>query len=106
MNRVGHQPSPHLSTALKPCHPERSLAISEANRQTQSKDPYSRNTPRGNERNFRIAVRFFDEHESELRPVSSREAAAWESPARQCRVCEGRATSPEGTALSNKRITQ
>jgi hypothetical protein len=94
------------NTPLTLCHPERSRTESEASRQTQSKDPYHLNTARGNERDFHIAVRFFDEDESELRSVSSREAAAWESPARQCGVCEGRGTSPAGTALSNKRITQ
>jgi len=82
--------------------------MSKANCQTQSKDPYHRNTAGGNERNFRIAVRFFDEHESELRPVSSREAAAWESPARQGRVHGSDGTSPAGTAPFHKslRITQ
>jgi uncharacterized DUF497 family protein len=106
VNATPYRPSAHLGTTLKSCRPERSLAESEANRQTQSKDPYHRNTARGNEKNFRVVVRFFNEHEAELRPVSSREAAAWEIPTRQCRVCEGRGTSPAGTALSNKRITQ
>jgi hypothetical protein len=106
VNRVGHQPSAHLSTALKPCHPERSLAESEANRQTQSKDPYQRDTALANERNFRIAVRFFDADEAEHRPVSNREAAAWESPARQCRGCAVNEPSPAGTALSHNRMTQ
>lgn len=40
MNSIPYQLSPHLSTARKPCHPERSLAMSEANCQTESKDPY------------------------------------------------------------------
>jgi hypothetical protein len=105
VNSVPYRPSSHLGI-LKPCHPERSLAMSEATRQTQSKDPYHGNAARGTETNVRIVIRFFDEDEAELRPVSSREAAAWESPARQCRVCEGRGTSPAGTALSNKGITQ
>ncbi len=40
MNSAPYQPPDHLSITLKSCHPERSLAESEANRQTQSKDPY------------------------------------------------------------------
>jgi hypothetical protein len=105
MNSTSHHPSPHPSTTLKPCHPERSLAESKANRQTESKDPYYPDTSRSTDANFRIVVRFFDEHEPEHHPAVSREAAAWESPARQCRVREGRGTSPAGTALLNKRTT-
>ncbi len=79
------------------CHPERSLAKSEATRQTQSKDPY-RTSPLDAAVNFRITVRFIEEHGSgeEQAPedeqktryslTSSRDAAEWESPARQCRV--------------------
>ena len=130
MNSTPYRSSTHLSVTLKTCHPERSLAESEANRQTESKDPYQCDTAdaacleirgvcaesRSSASNFRIVVRFFDEHESELRSVSSCEAAAWESPARQCRVSDGRGTipaepalskrsAPKGTALSNKRTT-
>jgi hypothetical protein len=76
----------HPSTTFKLCHPERSLALSEANRQTESKYPYHPDATRCDERDFRIAVRFFDEHETEQCPVSSREAAAFESPARKCRI--------------------
>lgn len=85
------------------CHPERSRAESEASRQTQSKDPYS-SSARDAAGNFRITVRFIEEqgsgeeqiHSLEHAPedkqksghslTSSREAAEWESPARQCRV--------------------
>jgi hypothetical protein len=105
MNSTSYEPSPHMSTTLKCCHPERSLARREANRPTQSKDPYHLDTSRSTEASFHIVVRFFDEEETEHRPVSSRDAAVWESPGRQCRVCEGREPSPEGTALSNKRTT-
>jgi hypothetical protein len=97
MNFMPHQLSPHLSTTLKPCHPERSLAEREANRQTQSKDLARADGSPGPAGNFRIVVRFFDEREAELRPVSSREAAKYESPARKCRLSEGRGTSPAGT---------
>ena len=81
-----HSSSHVTSTAPKPCHPERSLAMSEANRQTESKDLAHSGSCTSDERNFRIAVRFFDEHETEQCPVSSREAAAFENPARKCRI--------------------
>ena len=106
MNSTPYQPSPHLSISLKYRHPERSRAESEANRQTQSKDPYHPDTSRGTEANFQVVVRFFDEHETELRPVPSREAAAGESPARQCRGCVVDGTTTDGMALSHKRISQ
>jgi hypothetical protein len=108
MNSTSYQPSPRLSIALKSCHPERNLAESGANRQTQSKDPYQRDTARGNERTFRIVVRFFDEYEAEHRPLPSREAAGWESPARQCRVCAVDGPKPERMAQlhESSRTTQ
>ena len=86
-----------ISSFRSKCHPERSRAESEASRQTESKDPVLPDTSTDNEMIFRIVVRFFDEHEAELRPVSSREAAAWESPARQCRVSGRDGASPAGT---------
>jgi hypothetical protein len=55
--------------------------MSEANRQTQSKDPVRADNSAGNERNFRIVIRFFDEYEAEQLPTSSREAEECESPA-------------------------
>ncbi len=106
MNSVPYQLSPHLGTTLKPCHPERSLAESEANRQTQSEDPYQRDAACATESNFRIVIRFFDEHEAAFHPVSDREAAAGEFPARHRRGCAVDGTSPEGMALSYERITQ
>jgi hypothetical protein len=106
VNSTSYRHSPLLSTPLKPCHPERSLAESEANRQTQSKDLVPSGGGVATERNFRIVVRFFDERKAELRPALSRETAAWEIPAQQCRVCAVDRTSPAWTALSNKRITQ
>ena len=93
-----HPPSWCSSEAPDPCHPERSLAESAANRQTQSKDPAFSGSCTGDDRNFRIAVRFLDEGGRELRHLSSREAAAWESPAPHCRVKERNNASPEGTA--------
>jgi hypothetical protein len=75
--------------------------MSEANRQAESQDPYQRDTTRANEGNFRIAIRFFDDHEAEL-PSSNREAAAGESPARQCRVSVMYGTSRVGTAPSHE----
>ncbi len=98
---------PASEPSLKPCHPERSLAMSEANRQAESKDPYRGDTTRGDEGNFRIVIHFFDEHETEQLHVSSREAAPGENPAPQCRMGEGRGTSPAGTApAQNTRITR
>jgi hypothetical protein len=79
-------PSSAISSPPKGCHPERGLAESEANRQTQSKDPYRAEADGFKAGNFRVVVRFFDNHETEQLPVSSREAAECESPARKCRV--------------------
>ncbi len=108
MNPTSYHLPKRLSTILKPCHPERSLAESEANRQTESKDPYDPDTSRSTEANFRVVVRFFDEHEAELRPVPSHEEAAWESPTRQCRMGTVDGASPEATAPlhESSRITQ
>ena len=69
-----------------PCHPERSLAKSEAIRQTESKDPYRFGITLGDVRNFRVVIPIVDEPETQHRPISSREAAGCESPARKCRV--------------------
>jgi hypothetical protein len=73
---------------LKPCHPERSLAKSEAIRQTESKDPYCTSAIESSKRYFRTVVHFFAEHDPEQCPVSTRKAAACESPVRKCRVKE------------------
>jgi len=77
---------PAISSSPRICHPERSLAESEATRQTQSRDPYRTDAADGSERNFRVVVRFFDEHEAEFSYDSSRGAAAWECSARKRRV--------------------
>jgi hypothetical protein len=69
--------------ASRVCHPERSLAKSEANRQTQSKDPAQAVAATGKARNFRIAIRFFNEQGAELFPGSSRETAKECSPRRK-----------------------
>ena len=84
--------------AANPCHPERSLAASEASGQTQSKDPYNPHGGRGDARNFRIVIRFFDDNDSELPYDSSREAAKWESPARKSRVSTIHVTDPHRDA--------
>jgi hypothetical protein len=65
------------------CHTERSLSESEANRQTQSKDPVPADIRTGAARNFRIVIRFFDEHEAERHHECSREAAIECSPRRK-----------------------
>lgn len=62
-----------MTTTL--CHPERSLAKSEANRQTESKDPCNLGMAWGQAASFRIAVRFFDEQGAEVLHAPSREAA-------------------------------
>jgi hypothetical protein len=80
------------------CHPERSLAESEANRQMQSKDPALAVIAAGQARNFRVVVRFYDEQGIELFLDDSRDAAAWGSPARKCRVSREVEISPVGTA--------
>jgi hypothetical protein len=73
---------------LKPCHPVRSLAKSEAIRQTESKDPYCTGATESSKRYFRTVVRFFAEHDPEQCPDSSREEAACESPVRTYRLKE------------------
>ena len=80
------------------CHPERSLAESEANRQTQSKDPAPAEGATGNAGNFRIVIRFHDEQGVELFPGPSRDAAVWESPERKCEVRREHGISRVGTA--------
>ena len=56
---------------LNLCHSERSVAVSEANLPTESKNPMFPESATGADRNFRIAVRFFDEHHSEVRQRNS-----------------------------------
>ena len=67
------------NTTLAICHSERSLATSEAIRQTKSKDPYQLGTTLGDATNFRVVIGFFDNHETRYLPISSCEAAASES---------------------------
>ena len=93
-----------LRISSKVCHPERGLA-SEAN-QTQSKDPFNRDSTRGGEGSFRVVVRFFDEHEAELSHISSREAAERESPARKCRVSERKGIESRRDVTRHHQITQ
>ena len=66
-----------------PCHPERSMAESEANRHTQSKDPVLACSGIGHIRSFRVAVRFFDERGAEIFHEPSRKAAKECSPRRK-----------------------
>ncbi|GEM_PF-4261484 len=66
-------------TTLSRCHPERSLARSEANRQTNSKDPVRTGATEYGDGNFHIVIRFFDEHDTESDRISNCEAAAWDS---------------------------
>jgi hypothetical protein len=87
-------------------HPEQSLAASAVNRLTESKDPAPADRGASAARSFRIVVRFFDEREFELRPVSSRETADCDSPMGQCRGCASERTSPAWTVRSDERITQ
>jgi len=79
-------PGPAILSPPNGCHPERSLAESEGNRQTESKDPYRAEAAGFKAGNFRVIVRFFDEQETEHLPLPSCEATAWESPSRKCRV--------------------
>jgi len=65
------------SHSLCACHPERSLAESEANCQTQSKDPVPAATSTGAAGNFRIVIRFFDEHEAECHHECSPRRKPW-----------------------------
>ena len=66
MNHVRRDQGVSFCTALKNCHPERSRAQSEANRQPQSKDPVFAHSGSGSVGSFRIAVRFFDDHDNEI----------------------------------------
>jgi hypothetical protein len=77
------------------CHPEQSLAKSEAIRQTQSKDPYS--TVTANSAGcFRITVRFFEELGTEQSPIASHEAGPCEGQARLCQAIEKKGGNPVG----------
>ncbi len=106
MNSAPCQRSPHLSITLKSCHPERSLVESEANRQTESKDPLLSGRGTGDERNFRIVVRFFEEDNAVHLPVSIGEAEASERTVRQSRADAAQETSPKRTAPAHLRITK
>jgi len=88
--------SSHVAALSRDCHPERSLAKSEAIGQTQSKDPVPDESATSIARIFRIAVRFFDEFEAEHLPVSSRDATGCMNPAQTCRVGEENANE-DGT---------
>ena len=51
MSSTAHQSDPALEHKPNPCHPERSLAMSEANRQTESKDLVPAGATPGNQGN-------------------------------------------------------
>jgi len=65
----------------KSCHPERSLAEREANRQTQSNDSVLAGAIKGDARCYRVVVRFFDEQNAEFCHVDRPEAGSCKSPA-------------------------
>ena len=67
MNHIHYHPA----LIHKLCNPEQNLAVSESNGEAQSKDPYGINARRGESNNFRTVVRFFDEQDAELVPVSA-----------------------------------
>lgn len=60
------------------CHPEWSLAKSEANRETQSKDPYHQDTAWGQTADSRIEIGFFDEQNAEVLNELGCEAVVYE----------------------------
>jgi hypothetical protein len=77
------------------CHPERSLPESEVKRQTRSQDLVPAESATADKINFRTAIRFFDEHNTEKLPLLSREAAKGCSPRRKpwdndAKVCKPR----------------
>jgi len=84
-----------LSPALTICHPERSLAVSKANRQTESKDPVAAESATGTSGNFRIEIRS-SKQEAECIPVDSREAAEESSPRHKAWEEQKKRTSPGG----------
>jgi hypothetical protein len=84
---------------LSDCHPERSLATREAHRQTQSKDPSPAAPASGDDRCSLDAARFLARRSRNRQTHSSRKAAVCESPARQCRVSASVGVSPVGTTL-------
>jgi len=54
-----------------------------AHRQTQSKDLVFADSAMGSARNFRVVIRFFDEHETECSSASGREAVKECGPLRE-----------------------
>ena len=82
MNHIRRSQSRISCSTFNACHPERSLATSEATGQTESTDPYNPDAADGMAGNFRILVRFLDEGNAEVRYKPSPEAAAEYSPRR------------------------
>jgi hypothetical protein len=64
--------------------------MSEANRQTQSKDPVPAGATGADAGSFRIVTRFFDEHRDEQRYEPSRAAAIECSPQLALSLSKGR----------------
>ena len=85
-----------FSITHKFCHPERSLGESEANRQTESKDPYSADGARGGAGHFYGVVRFFGDQGAGVNHNSSRKAATGCSPRRKPWGDSKNAASPVG----------
>jgi len=96
MNHIRRTRTGSSCTVFNSCHPERSLATSEASRQRESKDPVRAESATGVSGNFRIVVRFFDEKKGEFHHDPSREAAEERSPRRNPWVEHAAYPNPEG----------
>ena len=84
-----------LPKTNKLCHPERSQAVSKANRPTESKDPVLARSATADAGNFRNAVRTIDVLAPERTLARSREAAIECSPRRKPWDSNKRSFSPE-----------
>ncbi len=88
-------PAAAILPTHKPCHPERSLAVSKANRQAQSKDPYPPTVTRAEAGNFHILTRSV-ECEPNRQRFLSRVAAIECSPRHKPWGIIRKKESPEG----------
>jgi len=87
-------------------HPERSLADSESNRQTQSNDLVFAKSATADKINFRTAIRFFDEHNTEQLPLLSRGAAKGCSPRRKPWVANRKSGQAPKGRQKRRRLTE
>ena len=87
---------------LANCHHERSLAVSKATDQAQSKDPYPAEQIRAEAGNLRIVA--LRDHEPIRRKSNSREAAEECSPRRKPWDRIGTTLSPEGAKENPLRV--